>query len=133
MNINLAGKTLAAANVEYTVGLQLSDDYFIRIESPFEIVSPGSVIKLSPEDDAAPNFDPLIKLVGQRIIEAEISDKGTLKVHFENSVSLSVEADPEYEAWTVTGPAGLIIVCLAGGELSVWNAKIEGRDNSPRP
>lgn len=130
MELELAGKTLNAVNIDYTVGLQLSEEYFIRIESPFKLILADSVVTLSPEEDAAPKFEPLTRLVGQQLAAANIAETGTLTVGFESGLSVVVDPDPHYEAWTVTGPNGLIIVCLPGGQLSVWDAQKPEHGNS---
>jgi hypothetical protein len=40
---------------------------------------------------------------------------------FDDRSDLSVEPHPLYEAWQMCNDAGLLIVCMPGGELSVWS------------
>ncbi|MDZ7886256.1 MAG: DUF6188 family protein [Mycobacterium sp.] len=122
MDVGLTGKKLTSKHVEYTVGLQLSDDYFIRVESPFTLALADRTLMLSPEGDAASAFEPLGQLVGQTISSSTVDRAGALTVVFERGELLHVEPDPSFEAWTVSGPKGLLIVCSPGGELSIWHA-----------
>jgi hypothetical protein len=45
---------------------------------------------------------------------------GTLRVVFEGGARLIVEPDPAYEAWSVSGPDGALVVSTPGGELAIW-------------
>lgn len=122
MDVGLAGKILACKHIQYTVSLQLSDDYFIRLESPFTLALTDQTLMLSPESDAASAFELLGQLVGQTISSSTVDRAGALTVVFERGESLHVEPDPSFEAWTVSGPKGMLIVCSPGGELSIWHA-----------
>lgn len=122
MDLGLSGRTLTSHHVECTVGLQLSDEYFVRIESRFTLTVAGTTTVLSPEVDPVSAFEPLSHLVGQVITASEVDDTGSLTVAFDGGNSLLVEPDRNYEAWTVTGPKGMIIVCQPGGELAIWHA-----------
>lgn len=103
------------------------------MESPFEIVVGDTAITLAPEEDPAIAIECLKELAGQPVTGSAISETGRLTVVFQSGISLVAEPDPRYEAWTITGPGGLIIVCLPGGQLSVWNADTEGSDPSRSP
>ena len=51
MDLGLRGKSLQSVLIEYTVGMQLSDGYFIVIESPFRLDVDGDSFSLSPEEE----------------------------------------------------------------------------------
>lgn len=121
MNLELVGHSLTSYTAEFTVGLQLSDGYFVRIESPFTMIFPTRSITLSPEEDSAESFKPIGELIGQSITESIADSTGTLSITFSNSVRFVVEPDTDYEAWTIGGPGGMLIVCTPGGELAVWS------------
>jgi hypothetical protein len=123
MDLGLPGRILISQTVEFTAALQLSDEYFIRIESPFALVSHDKSVALSPEDGAPEAFEPLGELVGQSITECNVGAAGSLTVTFESGARLVVEPDDSYEAWTVTGPGGMMTVCMPGGELAIWGAE----------
>ena len=41
----------------------------------------------------------------------------------QSAENLSVEPDSAYEAWTVTRADGMMVVCMPGGTLAVWDAE----------
>lgn len=128
MNLELEGKVLASYTAEFTVGLQLSDQFFVRIESPFTLALSTGSFSLSPEEDPAESFQPLGQLVGHTITESSVDSDGNLSISFDNSASLVVRPDSGYEAWTVSGPEGMLVVCMPGGELAVWSAEAQEAD-----
>ncbi|MDT5209181.1 MAG: hypothetical protein QOF67_1596 [Mycobacterium sp.] len=97
MDLGLHGKSLQSVLIEHTVRMQLSDVYFIVIESPFRVDIHGNSFSLSPEepDDA---LQALRQLVGHTIEEATADAAGALHVIFEGGARLTVEPDPAYEA-----------------------------------
>src|SRR3954451_17378195 len=63
----------------------------------------------------------LSDLVGCSVASASAKD-GVLFFLFADGATLRCEPDPSYEAWQVEGGRPLrLIVCRAGGELSVWD------------
>jgi hypothetical protein len=63
----------------------------------------------------------LSDLFGRSVASASAKD-GVLLFVFADGATLRCEPDPEYEAWQVEGGHPLrLIVCRAGGELSVWD------------
>lgn len=123
VELGLRGRAVTAQTVEYTLGLELTDGYYVRIESPFTVMYGADRISLSPEEDAAEAFEPLRRLIGQTILESTSDETGALTIVFEDGTRLLVNPDSAYEAWTVTGPDGMMIVCMAGGELAVWSGE----------
>jgi Family of unknown function (DUF6188) len=60
-------------------------------------------------------------LVGRSVASASAKD-GVLLFVFDDGATLRCEPDRSYEAWQVKGRHPLsLIVCRAGGELSVWD------------
>src|SRR3954447_14347524 len=94
MDLGLREKRLHSVLIEYTVRLQLSDVYFIVIESPFRIENGAESISLSPEDDPDEAFAPVRRLVGQNVEAAIADNEGALHVTFENGARLLVDSDP---------------------------------------
>jgi len=45
--------------------------------------------------------------------------EGELTVTFDN-LTLSVDPDEQYESWQINSDDGLLIVCMPGGELTIW-------------
>jgi hypothetical protein len=123
MDLGLSGQTLLAENVDYSAVLNFSDKYMTRIESPFALHLPNGDFEFSPESDPAEAFEPLRELVGQTVTESAAEDSGALRLAFANGATVPVEADESYEAWTVAGPGGMLVVCMPRGELAIWDKK----------
>lgn len=127
MNLGLDGTRVQSALVDYTLRMHLSGDYFIVIESSLSIHRHGESITLSPEEGPEEAFAPVHRLVGQVVDEAFADESGALRVRFGDGTRLDVEPDSSYEAWNVSGPGGLLVVCTPGGELVKWTPT-EGAD-----
>jgi len=122
MDLGLRGTSLQSVLVEHTVRMQLSDVYFIVIESPFRLDIHGKSFSLSPEDERDDAFQPLRQLVGHTVEEATADAAGALHVIFEGGARLTVDPDAAYEAWSVSGPDGALVVSTAGGKLASWKS-----------
>jgi hypothetical protein len=125
MDLGLRGKSLQSVLVEHTVRMQLSDVYFIVIESPFRLDVHGDSFSLSPEEERDDALQPLRQLVGHTIEEVTADALGALHVIFEGDGRLTVEPDEAYEAWSVSGPGGALVVSTPGGELAVWKSQLD--------
>lgn len=128
----LVGRALVAYTADYTLQLQFSDDYFVRIETPFTLELPGNRIALSPENDSPESFEPIAAIVGHSITEWAVDDDGALRITFGDSARFVIEPDADYESWTVSGPDGMLVVCTPGGELAVWQSTSESVDGTPQ-
>ena len=69
--------------IEHTVRMQLSDDYFIVIESPFRLDIQGDSFSLSPDEESDVALHPLRQLAGHTIEEAAADVAGPLHVVLE--------------------------------------------------
>ena len=125
MDLGLKGKRLQSVLIDYTLRLQLSDVYFIVIESPFNLDFEGRYVSLSPEEDADEDFEPIRLLVGRTVEEATADESGTLRIRFSYGTLLRVPPDEAYEAWNVSGPDGALVVSTPGGKLATWTARPE--------
>jgi hypothetical protein len=120
MDMGLHGKVVISADVEYSILLRLSDGFFIRIESRLTLDFPGGTVVWSPDDRRSEPLQPFLDLTGQAIAESA-TDSGILTLAFTNGSRLCVKPDRDYEAWTVSGPDGMLVVCMPGGELAIWD------------
>jgi hypothetical protein len=130
MDLDLRGKALQSVLIEYTVRLQLSDGYFVVVESPYTLHVQGTSFSLSPEEEQDVARQAFNQLVGDTVEMATADAAGALDVTFAGGARLQVEADAEYEAWNVSGPDGALVVSTAGGELSVWKPQSATNDSS---
>jgi hypothetical protein len=130
MDLGLTGKSLQSFLVEYTVRMQLSDVYFIVIESPFSLDIHGDSFSLSPDEERDDALDALRQMVGHTIENATADAAGALHVIFESDARLTVEPDPAYEAWSVSGPGGALVVSTPGGELAIWKSQLNDDESA---
>jgi hypothetical protein len=78
MDLGLRGKTLQSVLIEYTIRMQLSDVYFIVIESPFTLDIDGDSFSLSPEEEPNDALRALDQLAGHTIEETTVDPAGAL-------------------------------------------------------
>jgi uncharacterized protein DUF6188 len=95
--------------VVFEAGANPAPSLFARVEVTPECVDrDGEPLSLSD-------------LIGRSVASASARG-GVLLFGFADGASLRCEPDPEFEAWQVEGGHPLrLVVCRAGGELSVWN------------
>lgn len=61
----------------------------------------------------------LDQLAGRQITEVVVTPNGSLRIGVQGG-SLSVDSDPDYEAWELRGMDGGLFACLPGGAISLW-------------
>lgn len=117
------GMRVDQIRVSYQLMLMLDGGAEITVEA-LALLTNGSAstrntqpVELVPErqDVAA-----ALPLFGSRVVSSVAFKSGALRVAFDSGLHLNVEPDPKYEAWGVSGPAGLRLVCMPGGGLAVW-------------
>jgi Family of unknown function (DUF6188) len=124
MDLGFEGQALEAVKVDYTVGLEFSHGYYIRVENDFVLTVRGIQSPISPENDSADSTtERLQPLASETVTSAVAHDNGILVLTFANAATLQVEPDAQYEAWTFAGPKGAKVVCMPGGELAIWSPK----------
>ena len=101
-------------------GLELhvdgSDFPVLTIECPLRLGVDGDAVEPTSLDVLAFLKTNLLR----EVLRAEQSH-GTLRLGFDDGADLSVEPHPLHEAWQMCNDAGLLIVCMPGGEFSVWS------------
>jgi hypothetical protein len=119
MDLGFACQAVVGTDFGYTVAVELSGGFEVRVETPFTLRIDGVDREIEPAraDDAA----AVARLSGQIVSLARADDSGGLRIEFAGGARLLVEPDSTFEAWTVAGPGGLKVVCGPGGELSVWS------------
>jgi hypothetical protein len=116
MELGLDGQTVIRACFDYGISLQTDNGYEIRIESDYVVQSSGDRSGCGSQDPGH-----ILAAALNEIISTAIVDSGTLNLTFSNGTVLRVEPHQMYEAWTVTGPRGMKVVSMPGGELAVWS------------
>lgn len=126
----LVGCSVGQCCVDWAVTLrfgQADAAFELRIEQPFVLVLPGGAeVLLDPENDPV-GLGPVLACTRTAVTEAVAYDDGSIELSFVDGSSVRVPGSPEYEAWGLVGPAGLRVVSLPGGELTVWQPEGNGR------
>jgi hypothetical protein len=128
--LRLEGWTVDRCAVDHELHLQFFNPpgEASQIQPGYE-VSLGDYVYTSPDGsrhlvdgEAKPSaFGPALDLFKQEIERATIWKSGRLQLSFKGGHLVDVEPSEQYEAWQITGPDGLLVVCVpGGGEPAVW-------------
>lgn len=124
MELGLQGQSVTAEDFGYTFSLSTDGGYIIQIGSSFFLDTSGQSYAISPSLELSKvAVDGLGSLLNQTLTSAVAEKSGVLIIAFANGSRLRVEPDESYEAWTISGPRGVKVVCMPGGELAVWSAE----------
>jgi len=115
----LAGLELTSVRVDHQTRLQL-DEFEIAISSPFRMTArDASVINVDPGKRVS--LGPVVGLCPDALVAAAVDTDASLRLAFASGATVVVPADSAFEAWQVSGPNGLLVVCPPGGTgLAVW-------------
>lgn len=116
--LELRGRVVAAWACDHAIRLDVDGGYQLRVETACTLRTRHGARHLAPGPSQAPSGH----LAGRTVSGTRVAADGTLTVTFADGDELRVPSDPDYESWTVTGPRGLRVVCLPGGELACWGA-----------
>ncbi|MFB7355994.1 DUF6188 family protein [Streptomyces gardneri] len=88
------------------------------IETPFTLTdASGHQALLTPA--TGPSLAPLIGLFARVVTETGVTGQGALSLSFDDGTRLSVEPDPDYESWNLTG-SGIDPVLVGPGGETDW-------------
>ncbi|MCP2289125.1 DUF6188 family protein [Nocardia amikacinitolerans] len=121
MNLPLKNDEFLSAEGGEMVILRTRDGYELQIESGFEVRdSTTQTHRIIPGTEMI--ADELELLVGVPIVDAWVDSDHILRIVLENGTAAIAPPDPDYEAWTLVGPADFRVVSEPGGELAVWGS-----------
>lgn len=127
-----SGKTIEIIRLDGSVQLWTEDNWYIHFGGDPLVTVPGAEpAEIDPGDppdlEAGETYPPvpplLAPFVGNTIRELCVSDDGDLSVTFNDTSQLSVKASENYEAWSLSGPRGELVVCMPGGKLAIWGPR----------
>lgn len=119
------GLTVTQVLVDSALGLNLADQGMLRIDGTAALgwsdrgTRPETVELHPRRQDVAGG----LALFNTTVLSAVAFKSGALRFVFSGAHRLEVAPDAEYEAWTVTGPDGMLVVCQPGGGLAVWPSR----------
>jgi hypothetical protein len=106
--------------IDYAVSFGTQNQITVRIEQPFVYTGTDGVEHLIvPEADPV-QIAPVLAITRLSVRAGFAYDDGRLEVTFSDGSTIGVPSTQDYEPWELTGPAGLKVVSVPGGELSVW-------------
>ncbi len=107
--------------IDFAFGFTVGWLHF-RIETPFAFGAEGAAAEYEPEASAA--LCPLLALHQARIVAGEVFKDGRLAIRFADGRTLSVQPNPQYEAFSITGSRTgeqeVRLISLPGGGLAEW-------------
>lgn len=120
--LDLTGERVVTATHDQALELRTDGGWLIRVETTFQVLTPAGVgavpTPVASHEDLAGSQDVTV-LVGRRVLSTR-EEGGRLVVDLDGVLVL-VDPDPDYEAWELVGPQRQRVICLPGGELSVYS------------
>jgi hypothetical protein len=109
---------------DHAVSLLLADanvSFLVRIEEPFVLRrGDGSNEQRLDPEQRPPEGAPALALLDLAVRRIVAFKGGRLHLAFGNEWSVEVPPETAYEAWTLSGPDGLLVVSTPGGDLAIW-------------
>jgi hypothetical protein len=122
--VPMAGLTVTQCRVDYAFTIVVAgepgESFEVRIGEAMVLVSEGEELTLAPERDPV-QMAPALTVLRRDVEHAIAFKDGRLEMAFSGDVALRVPLSEDYEPWNLTGPNGLLIVSLPGGELGIWS------------
>jgi hypothetical protein len=111
---------VALCMVDYAFSIHTRGGIILRVENAFTYKTPsGQNHRLDPAGDPS-LLGPALSIARSSVTAGIVDDLGTLHVDFADGSAIDVSADNLYEAWTINGPEGLLLVSCPGGGLATW-------------
>ncbi len=124
VDLDLNGQTISHQHFDYTMTLETDAGIELNVENDYTLHTADAAWGISPEPVSTGSGQPT-SLINRTISTATSDTTGALSISFTDGDRVTVEADPDYEAWSLAGPDGKKVVCLPGGELATWSGESE--------
>lgn len=128
--IPLSGRTVSRFQIDNVLSIEFIDQdrayVMITLEQEFHLEVNRETYVLSPKNPS--QLGPIFFLRHSTVKDALAFKDGTLKLEFTEGDRLAIKAHPKYEAWSIAGDHHLRIVCLPGGDLTVWQPDLNDVD-----
>lgn len=96
--------------------------FSIRINTIFTLTTPKGCTLFNPEKTQ--ECGPTLELLNAVVISAKAFKTGRLEITFSESRVLSVDPNPQFEAWEAVGGNGPNFVALPGHKLAIWDSNL---------
>lgn len=118
----MAGRQVSQCCIDYAFTLRCTDAHGsvdVRIGEPFVLRTANETYVLDPESDPT-SMGPILSLLHLNVADAIAFKDGRLTLTFSDGSVLEVPVGRDYEPWELSGPEGMRVVSLPGGELGIW-------------
>jgi hypothetical protein len=86
----------------------------------FTLVDSTGSACIDVENDAS-SAAPLLALIPKATVHSiTVSTDGDLRIQFDSGHMCSISPEDNYESWQISGEEGLLMVCMPGGELAIF-------------
>lgn len=92
----------------------------VKIEEKFVFKSLDKEYVLTPGPSGSKEVGPVLNILWNKVYNISIEKHGELVIESDGNNSIRVPASAEFEAWSIYGPNGLLVVCAPDGEISIW-------------
>ena len=116
------GDSVMQCLVDYGFGITTESGMALRIECAFTYRKSDSVPVLYDPNGDPPLLGPVLSVVRSAVVNGFADEAGALHIEFSDGSTIDVLPDERYEAWTLAGPDGLLLVSLPGDGLAIWSA-----------
>lgn len=120
----LSGEKVIQCRYDYAFTMvigELEPSFIVRIEQPFSLHSPeGDVDSVDPAVDMR-EMGGTLRLVHGTVARSVAHKDGRLEIDFEDGSLVRVSPSDDYEPWHLSGPDGVMMVSIPGGDLVVWS------------
>jgi len=115
--------TVTKLEIDYafTISSWVSNELFfsITIEADFTFRMPDNNDEVNVSPETLTGVCSVLKILHSTFRSVTAYKTGKLEIDFNSGEQIVVKPDPEYEAWNITGPGGLLYVCLPGGDFAI--------------
>ncbi len=94
-------------------------DASINLWSPIRAATAATDLAVDPY--GLDGVAVLLPLLNSDVVAVQVADSGELSLTI-GETTVSCASDPGYEAWSLTGRQGTMVVCVPGGRLEIWGA-----------
>ncbi|UGT60692.1 DUF6188 family protein [Nocardia asteroides] len=122
MELPITGQRISTTVRDHLVELVTTAGFVVQIEGTMQIESERGdrrTVSLAAGDATRAGLESALR---GSVTAATVGPSGVLTVDLDSALRLVVPPDDKYEAWSLTGPNGYRVVCVPGGETTVWTA-----------
>lgn len=120
--IPIQGRTLTSFVISFAFfEIKILEDDFdltFRFEGDFFFESSGEQNTLNVRQPTS--LSPILSVLNHPLKLIRFTEQGLLEIQFEEDAKLTVKPDPMFESWQLWGDNSLLVVCMPGGRLSIW-------------